>query len=64
MRSMASSALALALALLLAGCGPVDWGNTAADLAGAACRGVGNCSVVCGDGPTLDGRPAGARCRR
>ena len=64
MRRMLAAAALLALGLLPAGCAAIDWRATAADLAGSACRGIGSCSVVCGDGSTLDGRPTGARCRR
>lgn len=64
MTSASRIAALLAVGLLLAGCGSVDWRGTAAGLAGSACRGTGSCSVVCGDGSTLDGRPPAARCRR
>ncbi|MEQ9331194.1 hypothetical protein [Thalassobaculum sp.] len=64
MRRMLAAAALLALGLLPAGCGSIDWRATVADLAGSACRGIGNCTVACGDGSTLDGRPTGARCPR
>lgn len=53
------------LALGLAGCGgpDVDWQRAVGDLAGGACRATESCTVVCGDGSTLDGRPSYARCR-
>lgn len=56
--------VAVLLLPVLAGCDTLDVRRTAADLASGACRGVGSCTVTCPDGSTLDGRPAGARCRR
>lgn len=64
MRSRFRAVALLALGLLPAGCGSVDWHRAIEETAGNACRTVDNCSVVCDDGSTLDGRPVHARCRR